>query len=120
MNSYKDLEIYQISFQLAVEIYKLSMNLPNPDKFETGSQIRRASQSIKDNIVEGYGRRKYKGDFLRFLVYSHASCLESISQAEFLLTIHPNTGWEKIADELDKAGIKIFNFIKYVESNWRS
>lgn len=54
MKSYKDLDIYQIALNVSVDIYKLSMKLPNPDKFETGSQIRRSSQSIKDNIVEGY------------------------------------------------------------------
>ena len=120
MKSYKDLEIYQLSFQLATEIYKLSMVLSNPDKFETGSQIRRSSQSIKDNIVEGYGRRKYKADFLKFLVFSHASCLEATSQAEFIMTIHPNSGWEKIAEELNLLGIKIYNFIQYVENNWKT
>lgn len=63
MNSYKNLEIYQESFDLAVRIYKLSMKLPHPDRFETGGQIRRSSQTIKDTIVEGYGRRRYKADF---------------------------------------------------------
>ena len=101
MKSYKDLEIYQLSFQLAVEIYKLSINLPNPDRFETGSQIRRSSQSVKDNIIEGYGRRKYKADFLKFLVFSHASCLEATSQAEFLMTIHPDSSWKEIAKDLE-------------------
>jgi hypothetical protein len=63
MKSYKDLEIYKESFDLAVCIYLLSMKLPHPDRFETGSQIRRSSQTIKDTIVEGYGRRRYKTDF---------------------------------------------------------
>ncbi len=119
MKSYKDLEIYKLSFGLAVRIYQLSVKLPNPDKFETGSQLRRSSQSVKDNIVEGYGRRRYKADFIRFLVYSHASCLEAISQAEFLAEIHTGTEWTNIANDLDKTGIKIYNFINYVEKNWK-
>ncbi len=96
MKGYKDLEIYQLAFELSVRIYHLTMKLPHPDKFETGGQIRRSSQTIKDTIVEGYGRRRYKADFLKFLVYSHASCLESVSQSEFLATVHPLTGWEEI------------------------
>ena len=120
MKSYKDLEIYQIAFDLAVNIYQLSVKLPHPDKFETGSQIRRSSQSIKDNIVEGYGRRRYKADFIKFLVYSHASLLEANSQSEFLAAIHPDTGWEEISVKLDKLGIKISNFIIYVEKNWKT
>jgi four helix bundle protein len=120
MKSYKELEIYQQSFSIAIEVYKLSLKLPNPDKFETGSQIRRSSQSIKDNIVEGYGRRTYKADFIKFLIYSHASLLEATSQAEFLNAIHPETGWNDIAEKLDKLGIKIANFTLYVEKNWKT
>jgi four helix bundle protein len=120
MKSYKDLEIYQLAFQIAVDIYRLSIKLPNPDKFETGNQIRRSSQSIKDNIVEGYGRRIFKADFIKFLIYSHASLLESTSQAEFLDAIHPNTGWKVIVEQLEKLGIKISNFIDYVDKNWKT
>jgi four helix bundle protein len=119
MKSYKDLEIYKESFDLAVRVYHLTMKLPAPDKFETGSQIRRSSQSIKDNIVEGYGRRSYKADFIRFLIFSHSSLLESTSQSEFLATIHPKKGWEEISTELDNLGKKISKFIDYVEKNWK-
>jgi len=83
-------------------------------------KLRRLSQAIKDTIVEGYGRRRYKADFLKFLVYSHSSLLESTSQAEFLDKLHPNTGWNDIVDRLNKLGIKISNFINYVESNWKT
>ncbi len=120
MKSYKDLEIYQLAFKLAVRIYHQSMKLPFPDRIETGGQIRRSSQTTKDTIVEGYGRRRYKADFLKYLVYSHASLLESISQSDFLEEIHPGTGWAEISTELDSLGIKIFNFINYVEENWKT
>lgn len=120
MKSYTDLDIYKLSMDLAVKIYRKTLQLPNPDKFETGSQIRRSSQSIKDNIVEGYGRRRYKADFVKFLVYSHASLLESTSQADFLNEIHPKNGWDEITEELKKLGVKINNFINYVEANWKT
>lgn len=120
MKSYKDLEIYQMVFQLSVDIYKLTMKLPSHDKYEAGGQIRRSSQSIKDTLVEGYGRRIYKADFIKFLYYSHASLLESTSQAEFLDTIHPNSGWIEITERLNILGIKISNFIIYAERNWKS
>lgn len=120
MKSYKDLEIYTTAYNLSIRIYQLTMALPHPDRFETGSQIRRSSQSIKDNIVEGYGRKRYKADFIRFLVTSHSSCLEEISQAEFLAEIHPNSDWQNMAKELNNLGSKIYKFIKYVENNWKS
>ena len=120
MKSYKDLEIYKESFDIAVRIYHLSIKLPHPDRFETGGQIRRSSQTIKDTMVEGYGRRRYKADFIKFLIYSHSSLLESTSQSEFLATIHPDTGWNEIALELDSLGRKISKFIDYVDKNWKS
>jgi four helix bundle protein len=44
---------------------------------EEGSQIRRAIKSVKSNIVEGYGRRRYKQEFIRFVDYALASCNEN-------------------------------------------
>ena len=120
MKSYKDLEIYQLAFNLEIKIYHLSMKLPYPDKIETGGQIRRSSQTIKDTIVETYGRRRYKADFVKYLIYSHSSLIESTSQSEFLERIHPDLGWAEISLELDSLGIKISNFIFYVENNWKS
>ncbi|MEN8137679.1 MAG: four helix bundle protein [Bacteroidota bacterium] len=70
MKSYRDLEIYQMAYQLAVEVHLLTMKLPKYELYEQGSQVRRSSKSIKDTIVEGYGRRRYKADFIRFLFYS--------------------------------------------------
>jgi four helix bundle protein len=75
MKSYKDLEIYRLSRKVAVKLRMESAKLPSIDRFEVGSQIRRSSQSIKDNIVEGYGRRKYKADFIKHLNYAQASLL---------------------------------------------
>lgn len=120
MKGYKDLDIHNQTFGLAVRIYRLSMELPNPDRYETGSQLRRSSQSVKDNIAEGYGRRRYKADFIKFLVASHSSCLEATSQAEFLAEVQNSQEWKEIADELNSAGIKIYNFIEYVEKNWKT
>ncbi len=72
--SYKDLEIYQIAHKLAVEIHKMTLqDLPKFEMYEEGSQIRKSSKGIVSCIDEGYGRRKYKNDFIRFLVYAQSS-----------------------------------------------
>jgi len=57
---------------------------------------------------------------VKFLVYSHASLLEATSQAEFLNSIHPESGWNEITEDLNKLGIKLSNFIIYVETNWKT
>jgi four helix bundle protein len=87
--SYKDLEIYKISLQLFFKSHELSKRLPKHELYELGSQIRRSSDSIVSNIVEGYGRRTYKQEFLRFLIFSHASNMETISHLEKIKILYP-------------------------------
>jgi four helix bundle protein len=59
MGSYRDLEIYELSYDLAIKIHNMSLKLPKYEMFEEGSQIRRSSKGITSCIVEGYGRKKY-------------------------------------------------------------
>lgn len=83
--SYRELEIWNMAHELAVEIHKITLGkLPKFELYEEGSQIRRSSKSISSNIVEGYGRRRYKNEFIKFLTYAHASCDETIDHLEFL------------------------------------
>jgi four helix bundle protein len=77
--SYKDLDIYTISIGLFLSLHPKTLKLPKYELYELGSQLRRSSDSIVSNIVEGYGRRRYKAEFIRFLVFSHGSCLETIN-----------------------------------------
>ena len=121
MNSYKDLEIFKLAFELAVRIHKTSLELPKFELYEQGSQIRRSSKSIKDQIVEGYGRRRYKADFIKFLIYSQSSCDETQSQLDMLEHLYPEIEEIKsLITEYDVLGKKINSFIDYVENNWRS
>ena len=89
MRSYKDLEIYQLSYELAVKVPKFTLRLPKYEQYEEGSQIRKSSKGITSCIVEGYGRKKYKADFIKFLIYSHASCDETIVHLNFIQDILP-------------------------------
>lgn len=83
--SYKDLKIWQMARELSVDIHRMTMSaLPRHEMYEEGSQIRRAIKSVRSNIVEGYGRREYKHDFIRFLVIAHASCDEALDHLEIL------------------------------------
>ena len=119
--SYSDLEIYQIAYKLAMKVHHMSLTLPKYELYEEGSQIRKSSKGVCSCIAEGYGRRRYKNDFVRFLVYAQASCDETEVHLEF---IH-DSGYIKIElyEELketnDKLGRKINKFIQYVEANWK-
>ncbi len=120
MKTHKDLDIYNLAFEYAIVVHKLSLKLPKFELYEQGSQVRRSSKSIKSNIVEGYGRRVYKNDFLKFLTYSHASLLECVSQLEMIIELYEIEGVEEIKEKYNLLGGKIFAFSMYVEKNWKT
>ena len=83
-NGYEDLKIFQDSFELAMKIHEITLKLPKFELYEEGSQIRKASKSVVANIVEGYGRRRYKNDLIKFLAYAYASCDETKVHLKFI------------------------------------
>jgi four helix bundle protein len=116
--TYRDLDIYQLAHRLGVDIHNFTLRLPKFELYETGSQLRRASKSISANIVEGYSRRRYKAEFIRFLIYAHSSCNESIEWVEYVRDCHEGfkTASEEFLERLDKLGAKINRFISAVET----
>src|ERR1700731_2031162 len=84
--NYRDLEVWQLARELVIAIHEMTLTkLPKFETFEEGSQIRRSSKSVKSNIVEGYGRRRYKQEFIRYLDYALASCDETADHLDTLL-----------------------------------
>lgn len=74
-------------------------------------------------IVEGYGRRRYKADFIKFLIYAQAECDETIEHLYFLFktgSLKDNNLYEKLHDECDVLSKKINKFIQWVENNWNN
>ena len=120
--AYKDLEIYQLSFDLFVKTHKSSFKLPKYETYELGSQIRRSADAVNSNIVEGYGRKRYKNDFIKFLVYSHSSNDETKNHLLKIKNLYPHLEEEaaQLQMEYDILGRKIHYFIEYVLKNWRT
>lgn len=121
MKSYADLDIYNISYSMALDVHRLSMKLPKYELYETGSQVRRSSKSITANIVEGYGRKKYKLDFIRFLVFSHSSCDETVVHLNFIKDLYEHLKEEatQLIEKYTELSKKLYKFIEYVETKWR-
>jgi four helix bundle protein len=119
---YKDLDIYKISFELFIKTHKFSLNLPHHELYELGSQLRRSSDSVNSNIVEGYNRRRYKNDFIKFLTYAQGSKNETVNHLEKLKILYPqfNLIISELVHEYDLLGGKIHNFIDYVFKHWRN
>jgi len=121
-SSYRDLDIYKASFQLFIKTHKYSLLLPKYELYELGSQLRRSSDSINSNIVEGYGRKRYKKDFIKFLSYAHASNDETLNHLEKLKVLYPqlDTTVIELINEYNILGGKINKFIEYVINHWKS
>lgn len=121
MKSYRDLEIYCKAFELAYRVHEMTMTLPKYEMYEQGSQIRRSSKSIKDNIAEGFGRKKYKAEFVRFLIFAHSSCDETMSQLEMISKIHFKTNpLTKLISDYKSLSKQLYRFIEYIETKWQS
>src|SRR5438034_9069188 len=122
--SYRNLEIWQSSRALVIDVQSMSLTkLPKFEMFEQGAQIRRSMKSVKSTIVEGYGRRRYKQEFIKFLTYSQASCDETTDHLETLFetkSLKDETLYTGLHDRLQSLGKQINNFIQSVERSHMS
>lgn len=121
--SYKDLAIYMLAKESAVKVHKMTLDkLPKFEMYEEGSQIRRSSKSIVSNIVEGFGRRRYKNEFVLYLTYAIASCDETKVHLEMLY----ETGsikkdlFEELFHGYEELFAKLFNFREAVIKSHRT
>jgi four helix bundle protein len=79
LKNYKDLKVWQKSYELCLKIYRITAKFPNEEKYGLTSQIRRSAVSIPSNIAEGYGR-KTTLDYIRMLYISYGSVCELETQ----------------------------------------
>ena len=111
INSFQNLKVYQKSYQLAIEIYKITRTFPETERYELGAQLRRAAVSIPANIAEGYGRKKSKLEFKHFLRNSLGSC----NEVQVLLSISKDLGYkvdQEYIQQYDQLGKQIYSLIE--------
>jgi len=121
--SYRDLDIYKKAHKLAIEIHQMTLKLPKFEMYEEGSQIRKSSKSVKSNIVEGFGRRRYKQEFIKFLTYSLASRDETVDHLGTLYetkSLNDKDKYGYFCEEYDHLGRMINKFIKSVDSDHKT
>jgi len=122
--SYRNLDVWQLARELTTEVHTMTIRtIPKFEMYEVGSQIRRSMKSVRSNIVEGYGRRRYKQDFIRFLTYALSSCDETRDHLEVLHetgSLADRQTYAALARKLEELGKKLNNFIASVERDHRS
>lgn len=57
IESYKDLEVYRELYKLHMEVHNLTLNFPDFEKYELGSQLRRSSNSAPTNLAKGWNNK---------------------------------------------------------------
>jgi len=64
VKSYRDLEVWQRSFESGMEVFRLTKTFPRDEVFSLTDQIRRSSRSVSANIAEAWERRRYEASFI--------------------------------------------------------
>jgi four helix bundle protein len=107
ITSYRDLFVYQKSFELCINIYKSTEGFPKSELYGLTSQMRRAAVSIPSNIAEGQ-RRSGRKEFLQFLSVARGSCAEletQISISTTLSYLSAEKGNELLTDACNVSGL---------------
>ena len=116
--SYKNLEIWKLARDLSIDIHHMTVTLPKFEQFEEAHQIRKSSKTTKAAIVEGYGRRRYKQDWIKFLVYALSSNdetmdhLENLKETKSLTDVRVFTNLQR---KIESLGRMLNKFLQSVE-----
>ena len=121
--SYRKLQIWILAREVVIEIHEMTMKLPKFEMFEEGSQIRRSSKTTKATIVEGFGRRRYKQDWIKFLVYALSSNDETMDHLENLWdtkSLTDETTFITLKTKIETLGKMLTKFLQSVEQEHQS
>ena len=98
---YKKLKVYQLAFELAMQVFEVSKGFPKEERYALTDQIRRSSRSVCVNIGEGYRKRLYKKHFIAKLSDADMENTETQVWLDFALSCCYITGEvkEKLQDK---------------------
>ena len=88
-HGFRDLKVYQLAFNLAMQIFHESKKFPAEEKYSLTDQIRRASRSVPGNIAEGYRKKRYPKMFVSKMVDADGEATET----QFWLDIAQASGY---------------------------
>lgn len=77
MNGWRDLRVYQASYNLAMRIFEASKKFPKEERYSLTDQVRRSSRSVAANIAEGFRKRQYPNMFASKVADADAETAET-------------------------------------------
>ena len=118
IKSVRDLKVYNIAFELAMEIFKVTQDFPKEEKYSLTDQMRRSSRSVAINIREGFAKKRYENVFIRHLNDSIGSSEETRGWLDFsvrCLYINKETH-QRLDKSYDEVNAMLYSFMK----NWKT
>ena len=118
IKSIKDLKVYNIAFELAIEIFTLTQDFPKEEQYSLIDQIRRSSRSVSINIREGFAKKRYENVFLRHLNDSIGSSEETRGWLDFSVRcryINQETH-QRLDKSYDEVNAMLFSLMR----NWKT
>lgn len=118
---YRNMEIFQIGYDLVLDVYQILEKLPEKERDNIASQMKRAATSIPLNIAEGSVKKSQK-EFLNYLGYAYGSAKEldvllSLSKDLKYIT---QKDYDLLFRKLDKLMAKLFGFMENIESRFEN
>jgi four helix bundle protein len=86
IRSHRELEVYCLSFDLAMQIFEITKKFPKDETYSLTDQIRRSSRSVCSNLAEAFRKRRYPKSFISKLSDSESEAAESQTWLDFALS----------------------------------
>ena len=83
IKTHRDLDVYQVSFDIAMQIFQKSKSFPLEERYSLTDQVRRSSRSICANLAEAWRKRRYEASFVSKLSDAEAEAAETQVWIEF-------------------------------------
>ena len=112
---FRDLKVYQVAFELSMDVFKMTKSFPKEEMYGLTSQIRRSSRSVCSNFGEGYRKRQYLKHFLSKL--SDADMENSETQIWLDYCLECDYISEKLHVELTKKSQEVGRRLHHVINN---
>lgn len=113
VGSVRELNVYQLAFAGAMEIFEISRSFPQEERFNLTDQIRRSSRSVCGNLSEAWRKRKYLAAFIHKLSDCCQEAAETQTWLEFAFNCHYIS--QETFNQLDEKYEHIFAMLSTME-----
>ena len=116
-SGYRDLKVYQLSYQLALEIHEFTKQFPKEEKYALTDQIRKSSRSVPANLAEAWKKRRYEKAFISKLI----DCAGEAGETEVWLDFSNDFGYingemhNDLLDRYDEVNRMLYGMIDKAE-----